>query len=361
MTAGGARPAVIIDCGSQSGGPEAVFGLERIVDLREPVISTTVVVTHLHKDHFNGFMSLASVVGRRRPFRDVTLVQPRLPYQPDVAPFTMRLFAFQMHLGQVSGVPDLDFASSLRKACRGRLERDPKSAGETLTASGYSFDVLWPPAALTGSMRVKVHRAVAAFDQLASKDPMLRDALDRVRRSGLVEELEPSDSARGAMSSTNDLGIDDDGTDDDAVEVDEGMDGPSLHGVPEDRGRYRPDLKAEVIAAGKTFRDAANEMSLVFATPRRDFVSWGDVPTARARRIVDSNPSGTRDIPGRTIALAPHHGSHGRTPSFRDWQLCISQNGPGLYPNWHERSGDWPEFCMSTFEEGDIFLDERMT
>jgi len=358
MTAGGERPAVIIDCGSQAGSREAVAGLERIVDLsRSP--STTVVVTHLHRDHFNGFMSLASIAARRYSLGSVNLVQARLPYRPAVAPFTMRFLSLQLYLGEASGIPDLDFAAPIRRACRGGLVRESKSAGETFTASGHTFEVLWPPREMTASLADGVARAVARFDELADIDPKLRTTLDRVRQAGLVP-VDTSDGERQPESSGAEA------TDSYAeqVDFDEGSGLPSLHGLTFNPARptYRPRLIVEVGEAAALFRTVANDMSLVFATPRRDFVAWGDVSSARARWIAATDARGMASPPlaRRSIALAPHHGSHGPTPLFGESQVCVSQHGRGLHEHWHGRSAEAPGSCISTYEEGDVFIREHL-
>jgi hypothetical protein len=358
MTAGGERPAMIIDCGSQAGAREAVAGLERIVDLsRSP--STTLVVTHLHRDHFNGFLSLASIPGRRHAFGTVNLVQARLPYRPTVAPFTMRFLALQLYLGEASGIPDLDFPSSIRRASRGKLVRDPKSAGETFVASGHTFEVLWPPRELTRSLSARVRRAVDTFDGLADGDPKLREALDRVLQSGLVPVDESGWDARPEGPVVHEQANDADG-----LGSEEGSDVVSLHGLtvnPSRRGSS-PGLTGEVAQAALLFRHAANDMSLVFATPRRDFMAWGDVSSVRARRIAEADVRTAAAAPRarRSIALAPDHGSHGPTPLSGDSQLCVSQHGRGLYGKWHGRRADVPEACLSTYEEGDIFIREHL-
>ena len=358
MTAGGERPAVIIDCGSQAGSREAVAGLERIVDLsRSP--STTLVVTHLHRDHFNGFLSLTSIPGRRHAFGTVNLVQARLPYRPTVAPFTTRYLALQLYLGEASSIQDLDFASSIRRASRGNLMRDPKSAGETFVASGHTFEVLWPPPEPTRSLSARVRRAVDVFDGLADGDPKLREALDRVIQGGLVPVDESDWGTRPEGPK-----VDEPEPDAEAFGSDDGSDPVSLHGltVNSSRRRSSPGLTAGVAEAALLFRDVANDMSLVFATPRRDFVAWGDLPAARARRIAEAEVRAVATQPKarRSIALAPDHGSHGPTPLVGDAQLCVSQHGRGLYGKWHGRRGDTPESCISTYEEGDIFIREHL-
>lgn len=157
LSGGGTQPVGIIDCGSGSHPSEAADGLRRIVDLtRHP--SLTIVVSHLHADHYNGLRYLARSLGRGYVFGKVALVQARLPRHPIIPEFVARLYAMELFLGEVSGIPDLDLANELARSCRYGLSRATRSAGETFDMGGHTFDVLWPPAELTQAISIRVRR-----------------------------------------------------------------------------------------------------------------------------------------------------------------------------------------------------------
>lgn len=355
LSGGGTQPVAIIDCGSKGHPERAVDGLRRITDLtRHP--SVTIVVPHLHSDHYNGLRHLSQALGRRHVFGKVELVQARLPRHPVVTEFVARFLAMELRLGEVSGIPDLDLANELRRSTRYGLQREPRSAGESFTVGGHTFDVLWPPAELTTGMSVRVRRAVDGFDSLAASDPALNAALDRVRRSGLLEpDATPPTRAEGQDQLDEDIDNIEPWAEEESGWIPRLH--PGSHDVDDPIPSYPESLTGEVREAARHFGEAANYMSLVFATPRRDFVAFGDVPLPTARRIAKAYRSPSHPQTGGAVVLAPHHGSQGATPSFGLPYFCIAQNGRGLNEKWaakHEPCDG--SVCVSTHEEGDLVL-----
>jgi hypothetical protein len=353
LSGGGTQPVGIIDCGSASNPTRAADGLRRILDLtRHP--SLAIVVTHLHADHYNGLRHLSRSMGRQYVFGGVVLVQARMPRHPVVREYVARLYAMELVLGEVSGIPDLDLAGELGHSCRYGLRRDSKSAGETIDLGGHRLDVLWPPAELTDDISDRVHRAIHNFDLLAAEDPAIADALERVREADFPQIDE---APAGLDDLPRELIA--------PLELDEWWPdeepnlAPSTH-LPRDpsddrRPRYQESLTSQVRAAARAFAEAANYTSLVVATPSRDFVAWGDVPLPLARRIARTHSAPTDRRASRSVVLAPHHGSQGPTPSTGLPYACIAQHGPHLHSKWtakHEPCAG--SACVSTFEAGDI-------
>lgn len=376
---GRANPALLIDCGSQQGPAIAMAGLKRIAGSRFTG-DRKVVVTHLHEDHFNGLLGLAAKAtsSGEKAFERLTLVQARIPAPPPTAPadlpheFLLRMVTLSRFLGEHTGAPDLDFAEQLNGACAYPLKRELKSRGEVFTAKGYSFDVLWPPKSFGPHMSKTITDAVGMYDGLAKKDSELARLLAQVRESGEVRKWylpheerdesgakEPREPEPGAEPFVKG-GHDAPGSDD--------ADGqyPAIHGErtppPRRRERYSPELRDEVYAAARKFREAANWMSLVFATAPRDFVCWGDVSLGTAKYICQREavaPGKRREHPVAAwdLVLAPHHGSLGTTSSLGQRFICISQDGRVLHPKHHkyhdesECPGDW---CVTTHGQGDM-------
>jgi len=280
-----------------------------------------------------------------------------MPRHPLVTEFVMRFYAMELFLGEASGIPDLDLANELRRSCRYGLNREPRSAGETFVVGGQRFDVLWPPAELTAGMSVHVRRALDAFEGLAAKEPMLRAALDRVRESELLDQnREMPTTLEQGQNPLNEV-VDDAETWSD----DEPDSLPTMHIEPAMRHLRMPShpysRTEDVHQAARLFGRAANYMSLVFATPRRDFVSWGDVPLSIARPIARAYATPTHPQIARAVVLAPHHGSQGPAPSLGLPFLCVAQNGRGLHDKWAAKHEPCDGIlCLSTDEEGDLNL-----
>lgn len=187
--------------------------------------------------------------------------------------------------------------------------------------------------------------------------PAIAVALARVRDAGLPRwDDEPLAGAQEPQRR------------DDAIDDDDGFPSyaeddspPFVHGGREasaiGRPSYPDSLVTEVRQAARAFFDAANYMSLVVTTRRRDFTAWGDVPLPLARGIAARNQAVAEQRVPLAIALAPHHGSQGPTPSLGPRFICISQNGSGLHGMWARKHEPCPGVqCVSTQEAGDISL-----
>jgi hypothetical protein len=323
----------------------------------------TVVVTHLHADHFNGLTHLAQV-GLQLAKGTLTLVMARLPRHPEMVAFVTRFYALELVLGEVSGIPDLDFANALIALSPTGFDRLPRSRGEQFKAAGQTFDVLWPPRYLGPGVSKKVFAAVEAFDALAAKDPGIAASLERVRQEeSIMNTLKSDDSDSGALSG-DEADANEPSSDEVDTEISEGEDGGAyLHAGPRPGHvhSYDPRLNAEVRDAARAFREAANYMSLVFATPGRHLMSWGDAPQSVVKRIAkEESLGGARSElgswPRLHVALAPHHGSQGLTPRLRDGTtICVSSHGPRLHQKWLVHHPGCPaDACVSTYVQGDF-------
>lgn len=354
---GGRRLAAIIDCGSTPNSQDAVEGLRRIVDLpvRRP---TTIIITHLHADHYAGLVNLAR--GARSPrFQRVELIQARLPRSPQLSDFTSRFFALEVMIGDVTGLPDLDLAATLAPATYFGVRPTWVSRGDQIEADGHRFDVLWPPAELGPGLSVLVVRAVQAFDSLARENDQVADLLGAVRSEIPIEipgsrDGGPFDTER---FETVDVEVDEDGDQD--PHQDEDDFGAALHGTFRSVAPvgFNDRDRALLIDATRAFRRAANYMSLVLATPSRDFVAWGDAPNAVVRGVERSDPV----IPGQPLAprisLAPHHGSHGPNSLMGHPTVCVSSGGPRMYVKWAAKHANCPAlYCLNTHVEGDLWF-----
>jgi hypothetical protein len=359
-TGAGRRLAAIIDCGSTQGGQEAADGLARIVDLpvRRPI---TIVVTHLHVDHYSGLIHLASRPRSAR-FFGIDLVQAALPRLPQLESITARLFALELVTGAVTGLPDLDLAAILGRVTRFGVNARWVSRGDQIHAQGHQFDVLWPPAFLDASLSTKVERAVASFDDLAAVNDEFARALHTVRSGvpvALQDIVRETDqrldhgSLRDDFDYEYDLG---------AYPSEDFPDGVStLHAYDESESTFVQGLDARhrplFDHAVRAFRSAANDMSLVVATPSRDFVAWGDAPLRVVRQVQRREvPLGPGVFRPR-LSLAPHHGSQGPNSALGQPSVCISSGGARMYPHWVSNHLGCPaRFCLNTHVDGDLLF-----
>jgi hypothetical protein len=326
----------------------------------------TVVITHLHADHFNGITGYAA-----RPdhtFRSVDLVQPRLPDSARAQDFLARYLALAIRLGDVSGVPDLDFAAIIARLASIRFHRRPVCTGDWFSGADEDFEVFWPPKTATTSMAKTVRDAVGAYDRLADRDQVLRALLAAVREAGIVDRYVEPDTTWGPNESRlhrarewrgggqRPADGDRDGPERDAEKTDLSL--PYLH-QPTQRGpqpAFDHSLRPDVGAAAQLFRNAANDMSLVFASDDRRFVAFGDVPpsiAAKVARAITAADCGCVRTP--RVVLAPHHGSEGPLPPMGGHpELCVAQNGGYLHGKWHEKHRDCPALHCVTTKRGSV-------
>ena len=272
-----------------------------------------IVVSHLHFDHYCGFL---------RPLRNVRSNvnfyvgrMPRIDKDTTLGrEFVLRLMTIAP-LDPHYGPLDLDLILRVRESAPDLIAK-PVSQGEHFSAGGEDWTVLWPPTDLESSdWQVKsVQRAIDAYDDAAKTHKQLAQRLESMRTSAtytnLLDELgSPKDhNSRDLVRNQRDR---------------ERLDESELFmGEPHDR--------AKLHEAGRLLKRAANHLSLVLLSDSGILLT-GDASRSAMRYALGN------DYCSCSVVLTPHHGGrrhvplavHQRTLRSRMW---ISSTGGRLSP-----------------------------
>lgn len=124
--------SIEVDCGSQQAPEKSFEALTRI-------FPRTFFLSHFHTDHYNGLFRAGPHFGIRQVFF------PRLPIFQDRKEFLNCLLAMANRLfGDISGSPEADLISEIRRISRDRFSYRALSSGESVDVNGIRIEILWP-------------------------------------------------------------------------------------------------------------------------------------------------------------------------------------------------------------------------
>ena len=143
----------VYDCGTHGASRVSVTPAWRRLnhELHRNETIEAVAVSHLHWDHYCGFLEPIA-----RMSRDVAVYLPRLPQliAPDGSldhelrsAFALRLLAWQPTLDPAFGPLDISLMRSIRRYAP-EARPIPVSASDSFAVGGNAWEVLWPPAVL---------------------------------------------------------------------------------------------------------------------------------------------------------------------------------------------------------------------
>lgn len=328
----------VIDCGVRQASPKAAGErLAAIVAGANPMLFSSVVVSHFDVDHWWGFRYFANDPRLRARVPGLALYYPAMPIAVAAG-----VVAFLSKLPYGVGAVDLRQAL-LGLVKRGSVTSTPLVRGDTVNLAGDTFDVLWPPAILQEQDHPFLARAVSGVRELANEVPDLQRDLEFVEHSmgEIYREVNPgtgTDSWPGPPTvDMSDLGE----PDDLQVRNDE----PTFVGIP-------AHLKHRFEKVYADIRKANNDLSLVLASRSGFLVCYGDLGGAGLRQAA-------LDLAGRTfhVSLAPHHGTH-KMPERMPWSLyCVAQAGRFHLPYWRNHLVSQPHSfrCVNLWKLGRDF------
>ena len=301
----------VYDCGTHR--PVTASGVPRawraLTFSRSRNIST-IAISHLHSDHYNGFMY---PLPQLSPNVEVVLARmPLLNSDPVVSSqYLMRALAFGS-LSPDNGPMEIDLLRQIRRYAPGATPA-LVSRGEHFVAAGQTWDVLWPPRALNLHERglAAVKRAIAAYDRATDTDPELKRRLKEVRESELFRQLlEDIESQSGDPL---DLSSDDDAFEDEDDEPEE----DDFKGAEDPAKQSSAQLFARG-EAGQAIRRAANYLSLILASRQDRVLLTGDA----TKSVTNAAIAGLENS-SFGMVTTPHHG--GRNHAARDLTLLSAR------------------------------------
>jgi hypothetical protein len=351
--------SVVIDCGSDSLGPDVACDRLLVALGGRASDIDTIIVTHLDADHYLGFVRLAERMNESgERFESLRVIVPAVPS----AEYGARLFALVTTL---TGFRSLDLVTALRRVTNGPVSVKALARGAVFTAADHRFTVHWPPARLTAGVALQVGGAVAQFDDLADEleargDSRLAENLGHARNSAWLaldadEHGSPDerllDSVRHDHWAAEPGGDEFEQHEQDAESRVRG--GVSKIDVP-------VDLDDLFHKAWNAFRRANNNMSLVLEdVEHRHLVVFGDAERPVLRAI--GRAGGLAEF--YSVMLAPHHGTHAMPREISVQAThCIAQNGDKRRHLWkrHCDTHQNTRPCLET-STGGLLIGDRPT
>lgn len=234
--------------------------------------------------------------------------------------FAARLLAYGP-LSPNYGPLDIDLMRRIRRYAPSAHPR-PLSRGETVSAAGDVWRVLWPPAQVTlGTWgQTAITDAIEAYDRAALEHPELAERLRAVRDSETYRKfLEDSPDELDDLNELdeNDFTLADQPLDPESVTHHDGLprDSTGRDFGPGDREpAAKPPQKANSLEqAGEALRAAANSMSLVLVSNASRILLTGDATRSAMNAALKQEH---RSI--YSVVVTPHHGGKDHVPAAFD-------------------------------------------
>lgn len=318
----------LIDCGSIGGGG-TYAATTTLASLAGMHSLSDVVVTHFHRDHFNGLRLLPSLLKQNGP---ITLSFPGLPRTSQAQTFfaAMQVMA-KLERSTATGLPQV--VDAFEQAGTSVALKPLTQAKQTVSLFGHKCCVLWPPRNWDVPTQSAVQQAIDEFERCAAVDPDLNAELQKFRERS--ERFVTADTP--ATEVYERPAINEDSTD-----------------VPlanERQKRPRPSRKK----LSRLLGNAANALSLVLYFPDLGLLVPGDA----TEHALDCSIQWLMELPdqkGATIdvLLAPHHGTTplGNRLAKMPITTCVSQDGPQRHTKHLLSPKGHSAHCVGTWDDG---------
>ena len=293
VVVGQSNNTLVFDCGEHSLRRPVPLSSKRLADRIRPYDQISeIAVSHLHFDHYCGFLKPLPNVRSNVEFYVGRM--PRINNDPALGnEFVLRLMTIAP-LDPQYGPLDLDLIRRVRKSAPNLVPK-PVSRGESFSSGGENWNVLWPPTDLESSdWQVKsVQRAIEAYDDAAKTHEWLAERLASMRTSDTYRVL--LDELDGSRDS-------------------DARDHVRSHRAEEHLGnsdlaiREPHDSDGLLAKAGRLLRRAANHLSLVLLSTN------GILLTGDASRSAMHSALG-QSYRSCSIVIAPHHGGKSYVPA----------------------------------------------
>lgn len=260
---------MIIDCGGSS-GEIALAALQSMSPAR------TLVVTHLHRDHYNALIEAAKIQQRILAVRE--LILPRIPAFVQSKEFKVAFLAMMARISRAeTGVRIYDAAEWLAKVNCKSFVRRFVSENDIIEFGHRRLRVLWPPVEIREkNALVRVSRALEAYKVALESDEVLRE-----------EHKRAAEEFKEFYRETNEFSSED--------ALIEPFEGPARE-IPKNTRKAERKLTA-----------VANRLSLAFHDGS-DLLVWGDQEVTEIQAIASRLEKD--GLTRFNVMLTPHHGTY---------------------------------------------------
>lgn len=271
-----------IDCGSSS-GKSAFDGLVRTGSF---CTAGSLVISHLHSDHYNGFIRALSLVDHNQfpHFKFQQLYYPKIPTFSRSQDFFIALITMSLRvLGEKTGVAEWELLDLITTLNGGTKPRPiPLFAGKRIRVGHSAFIAIWPPAALSEDDATvqQITKALELFNRALLEDAPTRELYQYAQR--IIVNYSEKETRKEKR-----------------------YPGEDTEWLLKSKPRRLPDI---VSKANKALIKAANRFSLAFHENNNELLFLGDVETKEINLIINNLVSSNKKR--FNLLVTPHHGTH---------------------------------------------------
>lgn len=286
------------------------------VNRNEFIESKTMVISHFHRDHFQGLERLANST-----LNIEKVIIPKLPFNEVVSDGIIAYVTIQLYyLARLNGFYETDILNIIARKNKCDFSVERKVRGDVFNASETEFKVLWPDPDYVSGILV-IQRALEDIEGIAKENTEFKRFYEAVIKSNTFNS--------------------------DVLEV-----GPA-ETVPED---FNVILTEEQLIslqrANRRLRNKANEVCLAFDDCEKFFLSLGDMENGALRELFhrDFNTSSQY-----SVVLSAHHGSHSTDhPNWQNVEACVvlHSNGNRMKKFYKEDYLKWSNYYHHTHDDG---------
>lgn len=269
------------------------LGFFRRVNSNEYTDSKTLVISHFHRDHYNG---LSIINDNTLCIKN--LIIPKLPYDALMTKGIKAFVAIQLfYLAEETGFYETDVLNIIKRKNRNNFIVNRKRLDDSFMASNIEFDVIWPDPKYISSI------------------PSVTIALNNI--ATILEENEDFNTFYNEVLESNFLNQE--------------IDNVSVEELAELRPfeiRLTENQRLLLKNANSRLIKVANDNCLAFQNIEHRFLSLGDLSNGALWNLFDSKFSNPFEY---EIILSAHHGTHYTThANWNNIKSCVVVHSNGI-------------------------------
>jgi hypothetical protein len=268
-------------------------GLFRNVNTNEYVDSKTLLISHFHRDHYNGLYKINDY-----SLSIDNLIIPKLPFDALMSRGIKSFLAIQLfYLAENTGFYETDILNIIKRKNRTNFIVNRKSLDETFMASNIEFDVIWPDPRYISNMQ-SVRIALANIATIMEENEDFNNFYNEVLESTFLnQEIEN-------------------------VIIEE------LNPLRPFEIRLTDKQRLLLKNANSRLINVANDNCLAFQNIEQRFLSLGDLSNGALWNLFDSKFSNPFEY---EIVLSAHHGTHHTThTNWNNIKSCVVVHSNGV-------------------------------
>lgn len=267
----------------------------------------TLVMSHFHRDHYNGIPRVAN-----KSLSIENLIIPKLPFNNLIRLGAKSFLAIQLfYLGEITGFYETDLLLMLQRKNNRSFNIHRKESGDSFSASSIDYEVIWPSNKFITSIE-SIEVAINEITSVIQENDDFRKFYEEVINSRFFDETIES------------------------IEFDENVLDPARFQITLTK-EQRKLIKS---ANGKLLR-LANDICLAFQDKDKEFLSLGDLSNKALEILFISDFTIANHY---HVILSAHHGTH--FTNHKNWNnltscVVVHSNGKKMTKHFKTNYNSW--------------------